>query len=437
MNKKNLSALCLAITLITLLGGCGDNDQSDVNSRADSQKTSTSTPWTAGSGSVNLMQSVTAREVPTVTEPTEEENVKVKDFSLRLFQNCLQDGENTLISPLSVLSALGMTANGAAGNTLAQMEEIFGLTTEEMNRYLYAYTRDLPQGEKYRLSPGNAIWFRDREGLFFEEDFLQTNADWYDAGLYRAPFDDSTLKEINEWVETKTDGMIKDILDEIPGDAIMYLVNALAFDAEWETIYTESQIRDGIFTAADGKKQETELMYSEEYCYLEDGNATGFVKYYADRTYAFVALLPNEDVCLEEYAASLTGEHLNQLLADSQNIMVNAAIPKFQCEFSTEMREVLKSMGVTDAFNSSLADFSRLGHSDQGNIFINRVLHKTYIAVDEKGTKAGAATVVETFDTAALIDSKSVRLDRPFVYMLIDCRDNLPVFIGALNYLEQ
>lgn len=437
MKKKTLSVLCLATILITSLVSCGDNEPSDVDSRSDSQTTSTSAPWTAGTESVNLMQSVTAREVPTATAPTEEENVKIMDFSLRLFQNCLQDGENTLVSPLSVLSALGMTANGADGNTLAQMEETFGLTTEEMNRYLYAYTRDLPQGEKYKLSPANAIWFRDREGLLIEEDFLQTNADWYDAGLYRAPFDDSTLKEINEWVETKTDGMIKDILDEISGDAIMYLVNALAFEAEWETVYMESQVRDGIFTAAGGREQETELMYSEEHCYLEDENATGFVKYYADRAYAFVALLPNEDVNLEEYAASLTGEHLNHLLTDSQSIMVNAAIPKFQCEFSTEMSDVLKSMGMTDAFNPSLADFSQLGHSDRGNIYISRVLHKTYIAVDDKGTKAGAATVVEVREEGAPIMSKSVCLDRPFVYMLIDCRENLPVFIGTLNQLEQ
>ena len=236
MKKKIMSVLCTVIILITALAGCGSNDPSDIDSRSDSQSTSTPTPWTAGTESINLMQSVTAREVPTATALTEKENVKIMDFSLRLFQNCLQDGENTLVSPLSVLSALGMTANGADGNTLAQMEETFGLTAEEMNRYLYAYTRDLPQGEKYKLSPANAIWFQDREGLFFEEDFLQTNADWYDAGLYRAPFDDSTLKEINEWVETKTDGMVKDILDKISGDAIMYLVNALAFDAEWETI---------------------------------------------------------------------------------------------------------------------------------------------------------------------------------------------------------
>ena len=437
MKKRTLSALCLVTILVTSLGGCGGNDPSDVNSRADSQKTSTSTPWTTGAGSVNLMQSVNAGEVPAATAPTEEENVKIMDFSLRLFQNCLQDGENTLVSPLSVLSALGMTANGADGKTLTQMEDTFCLTTEEINRNLYAYTHNLPQGNKYKLSLANAIWFRDREGLSFEEDFLQTNADWYDAGLYQAPFDDSTLKEINDWVETNTDGMIKDILDKIQDDAVMYLVNALAFDAEWETIYKEYQICSGIFTTAEGEAQVVEMMRSEESCYLEDEYATGFVKYYADRSYAFAALLPNEGTSLAEYAASLDGERLNKLLADAQTVTVYAAIPKFENEYDIEMSQVLQAMGMTDAFDPNLADFSGMGHSARGNIFINRILHKTFIAVDDKGTKAGAATLVEMADEAAPMDIKIVYLDRPFLYMLIDCEENMPIFIGTLNHLNQ
>lgn len=437
MKKRTLLALCLMITLITALVGCGGNDPSDVDSRADSQTTSTPTPWTDGAGSVNLMKNVTVEDVPAATAPTEEENVKMMDFSLRLFQNCLQDGQNALVSPLSVISALGMTANGADGNTLAQMEETFRLTTEEMNRYLYAYARNLPQGGKYQLSLANAIWFRDREGLFFEEDFLQTNADWYDAGLYQAPFDDSTLKEINDWVEHNTDGMIRDILDEIQDDAVMYLVNALAFDAEWETIYKEYQVRSSTFTTAEGKEQAAEMMYSEESCYLEDEYATGFVKYYADRAYAFAALLPNEGISLAEYAASLNGERLNKLLADAQTVTVYAAIPKFECEYDIEMSQVLQAMGMIDAFDSTLADFSGMGHSARGNIFINRILHKTFIAVNERGTKAGASTVVETTDEAAPLDIKIVHLDRPFLYILIDCEENMPIFIGTLNQLDQ
>lgn len=442
MKKSIITIACTTLMLTMVLTGCGSDGSSGAPGSSNSEvqgavsANPTPMPWGGTSGSEDLMLGVTAREVVPDTGTTDGQNVKIMDFSLRLFQHSLQDGENVMISPLSVLSALGMAANGADNETLAQMEEIFGLSREELNQYLHAYINRLPQGEKYKLAPANAIWFRDSDDLSFEETFLQTNADWYGAGIYRAPFDDSTLKEINEWVNANTDGMIHDILDEIPLDAVMYLVNALAFDAEWNNIYKDFQIYDGIFTAADGTEQEAELMYSEETCYLEDENATGFVKYYADKAYAFVALLPNEGISPEDYVGTLTGEQLSHLLSDSQNTMVNVTIPKFQCEYKTEMSDTLKSMGMTNAFDAAFADFSQLGHSSQGNLFVGRVLHKTYIVVDEKGTKAGAATAVEMQEEGAPLILYSVYLDRPFVYLLIDCSENLPVFIGVLNHLE-
>lgn len=433
MKKRLLTIFCSALILCTMLTGCRGNMSSGSGADLGSAKQTLPTE----NADHNMMSGITARDVNVENTPSETQTVTITDFSLRLLQSSLQENENTLISPLSVIYALGMTANGADGETLAQMEETFGLSTEEVNRYLYTYNHSLPQGDQYQLRLANAIWFCDREDLVFEVDFLQTNADWYGAGLYKAPFDDSTLREINDWVEVNTDGLIRDILDEIRDDAVMYLVNALAFDAEWETIYKEYQIYGGIFTSADGNGQEAEMMHSEESCYLEDEYATGFVKYYADRSYAFAALLPNEGVSLEEYTAFLNGERLNKLFADAQTITVYAAIPKFECEYDLEMSQVLQAMGMTDAFDDVLADFSRMGHSARGNIHINRILHKTYIAVDERGTKAGASTVVEMTDESAPMNTKTVHLDRPFLYMLIDCEENLPIFIGTLNYLDQ
>lgn len=433
MTKHLRSILCSALILVAVLTGCGNSTPSGSGTDLKSGRQ----PLPTDSTDKNLMSGITARNVNVEDTPTETQTVAITDFSLRLFQNSLQEGENTLISPLSVIYALGMTANGATGETLAQMEETFGLSTEELNQYLYTYNKGLPQGDQYQLRLANAIWFRDRDDLVIETDFLQTNADWYGAGLYKAPFDDSTLKEINDWVEYNTDGMIRDILDEIRDDAVMYLVNALAFDAEWETIYKEYQVYNGIFTTSEGREQEAEMMHSEESCYLEDEYATGFVKYYADRSYAFAALLPNEGVSLEEYAAFLNGERLDKLFADAQTVTVYAAIPKFECEYDLEMSQVLQAMGMTDAFDSGLSDFSRMGHSARGNIFINRILHKTYIAVDERGTKAGASTVVEMAEEGAPLNTKTVHLDRPFLYMLIDCEENLPIFIGTLNQLNQ
>lgn len=380
----------------------------------------------------NLMDGVTANKVNKLDD-LEEQSASFTDFALRLFKATNEDGENVLISPLSVMCALSMTLNGAEGNTLTQMEDVLGMQRDELNLYLYSYITSLPKGEKYKLIQANSIWFRDDDRFSVSPDFLQTNADYYGADIYKAPFDRQTLKDINNWVKLNTDGMIPKILDDIPDNAIMYLVNALAFEAEWKEVYKKTQVRDGKFTTEDGEVQNVKLMYAEENRYLEDENATGFIKYYSDKKYAFAAILPNEGVSVSEYLASIDGEALYSMLTNSQSTTVKTAIPKFEVEYDTEMSGILKEMGMSDAFNSILADFSGIGSSTRGNIYIGRVIHKTFIEVGEKGTRAGAATVVETNDAAAPPSKpKEVILDRPFIYMLIDCENNVPFFIGTL-----
>lgn len=418
MKKRILTgalSLVLAVSALFPLSGCGTTAQA-----------------------ADLMAGVKANPTSTKVDLTDDDAGAVAGFAVKLFQNSMAE-ENTLISPLSVLCALAMTANGAKEETLAQMEQVFGLNISELNGYLRAYLENLPSGDKYKVSVADSIWFKDDDNLTIEQSFLQTNADYYGASVYKAAFDDATLKDINAWVSENTDGMIENILDKIPDAAVMYLINALAFDAEWETIYKETQVRDGTFTTESGDTRDVEMMYCSEHQYLDDGSATGFLKYYADRKYAFVALLPNEGVTVSDYVASLTGEGLMSTLQNTQDVEVKTAIPKFESEYSIEMSDILKAMGITDAFNIDSADFTGLGQSADGNIFISRVLHKTYIAVDEKGTKAGAATVVEAAAGAAAPSDeiKTVYLDRPFVYMLIDCETNLPIFIGIAMDIGQ
>ncbi len=387
----------------------------------------------------DLMRNIQPRKTNDEPVSLDTENEGLLDFAIQLFRGSFDQSKNTMISPVSVLYALAMTANGAKGETLSQMESTLGMSVPEFNAYLKAYMDALPVAEKYKLNIANSIWLTDDGRFTVVDDFLQTNADYYGAGIFKVPFDSKTCKDINKWVEENTDSMIKDILNEIPPDAVMYLVNAMAFDAEWQRIYAEHQIRDGIFNSQSGEKQEAEMMYSEEHYYLEDGSATGFMKHYADSKYAFVAMLPNEDISIEDYVSSLCKESVASLFENVQNTAVNTVMPKFESEYSVEMSEILTAMGMKDAFDGDKADFTGLGTSSVGNIFISRVLHKTYIAVDEKGTKAGAATVVETFTDSAYIDSiekKEVVLDRPFVYMIVDCEANLPLFIGTLMSIE-
>lgn len=178
------------------------------------------------------------------------------------------------------------------------------------------------------------------------------------------------------------------------------------------------------------------MMYSSEYAYLQDSQAQGFIKYYNDKKYAFATLLPEEGISIEDYAASLTGQGLHELLSGPTEIPVEAAIPKFEIQYDILLNDILKNLGMVDAFDPDAADFSGLGSSSGGNLFVSRVIHKTCITVDEKGTKAGASTAVEVKqESAALepVEPKTVYLDRPFIYMIIDCEENLPVFMGTVS----
>ncbi len=387
--------------------------------------------------SADLMEGIQQNKVHTDVDITGNGAEVLTDFGVRLLQNTINGEQNTLISPFSVICALGMTANGAQGRTLEQMEQVFGIGTEELNAYLYAYVNGLSNGKNYKLSVANSIWFKDDKNFTVKQNFLQTNADWYGADIYKQIFNDEATEKINHWVKEHTDGMIPEILSEVPKDAVMYLVNALAFDAEWERIYKESEVHDRVFTTEDKKEQKVEMMYSMEHKYLEDENATGFIKYYAGKKYAFAALLPKEGISIEDYIKSLNGENLHTILENATEIDVNAAIPKFQCEYDIELSKVFEGLGMTDAFDSDLADFSEIGSYTNQNLYISRILHKTFLAVDEKGTKAGAATAVEMARGLSLREEKQVHLNRPFVYLLMDCKANVPVFIGTVMEIEE
>ena len=363
------------------------------------------------------------------------------ELAVKLFKASVEKSEknNVLISPLSIQLALAMTANGANGQTKEEMERLLGgnIPLKELNEYLYTYVNSLPSKEKCKLEIANSIWFRDdADRLHVEENFLQTNADYYGAQAYKEPFDQQTVKDINGWVNGHTDGMIREIIDEIDPFDVMYLINAIAFDAEWKTPYEKHNINNGIFYSLSGDERNVKMMYSDEYKYLGDDNATGFIRDYKDGKYAFAALLPNEGIDLYDYIASLTGEGLKETLDNAETEAVNAAIPKFSYDYSLLMNDVLAELGMPSAFDPGKANFYKMATSSVGNIFIDCVLHKTFISVDEKGTKAAAITDVTTKDTAAMMPEREVILDRPFVYMIVDTATNLPVFIGTVTDIQ-
>lgn len=364
------------------------------------------------------------------------------EFYTKLFKACVKErkNESVFISPLSVQLALAMTGNGASGETKAQMEKLLGgaIPLEELNEYLYSYVNSLGSADEYKVKIANSIWLRDDESrLQAEKDFLQKCCDYYSAEVFKAPFDSQTVKDMNSWVSDKTDGMIKEIIDKISSESIMFLLNGVMFDAVWDEPYMNGAVSSGTFTSVSGEQRIVNMMPSGENIYLEDENATGFMKDYKDGKYAFAALLPDEKVNINDYVESLTGERISAILGNAKNEMVSVKIPQFTCEFDMSLKDVLSDMGIGIAFDETKADFSKMAKSSEGNIFIGDVFHKTFITVDERGTKAGAVTRVEVKDTAAATQVKEVFLDRPFVYMIIDKTNNLPIFMGVLADISE
>ncbi len=421
MNRRNVVlvvlSLLLSCVMVFNLSGCGNG--------------------VSAAEVTNLMDGVKAQDVEGKAFDDAFCNSQM-ELALKLFKSSVitTKNQNALVSPLSIQLALAMTANGAKGETLKEMEALLGagMSIDDLNRYLKSYVDGLPSDEKAKLEIANSIWFRDNENrLKVEKNFLQTNANYYGADAFKAPFDGSTLKKINDWVKDNTDGMIDKILDSIDNDAVMYLINAITFDAEWQTVYSKGDVRDGTFTDIKGEKNTVSMMHSEENQYIFDGKATGFLKNYKGGKYSFAALLPNEGVDLYDYISGLDAATLKNTLSNVKFTEVAATIPKFSYDYELKMNGVLGQHGMVKAFDWREADFTKLGRSSNGNIYVGDVLHKTFILVDELGTKAGAVTKVELRDTCAALGRKVVTLDRPFVYMIIDNETNIPIFMGAVT----
>ena len=439
MKRKLVTILIGCMTLG--LFGCGSG-LSDTTKRLTPQQPEDSEQNADHTGNEDQQAEADTTEKKAEDDSTETTfGYRYRQFALNLLQQTYEDGKNEMISPLSVLAALTMTENGAKGNTLSQMEQVLsdGTPVGQQGRELSSYMKKLTDTENEHLNIANSIWLKDADTLHVEDDFLSENSKLFDAEIYQAPFDDSTLKDINTWVSNKTEKMIPEILDQIEYDSVMYLINAVAFDAKWQSPYEKEDVQDGTFTPENGGSQSVDMMYSTEGYYLEDDSTTGFIRPY-EEGYSFVALLPKEGISMSDYISQMSAEKLVTVIANAgTDYEVDAAIPKFKSEYSVELNDTLKNMGMTDAFDPEKADFSGIGTSDRGNLYIDMVLHKTYIEVDEQGTKAGAATVVGIAEYASLETPvvKTVHLDRPFVYAIIDNETKMPIFLGVSETITQ
>ena len=358
---------------------------------------------------------------------------QVQDISMELFRAGMSQGKNGMISPVSILMAMAMVENGAEGNSLAQMEEAFGCDAESLSSWLRAWSGSLRTSDDTRVNIANSFWFRDSEALSVKEEYLKKIAGNFNAQAYKAPFNQTTVDDMNAWVNENTYGMIKKLTDRIDPQNMTVILNATAFESAWEKTYETYQIREGeVFYCEDGTEETSAMMYSGERIFLENELMTGFKKPYKDG-YSFVALLPREGRTVAECVASLDGETFRSLMAGARSEKVNAVIPEFTSGYTMDnLVETFADMGMTDIFSPAKADLSGMAQVSGENLYVTGILHKTFIEVNRTGTRAAAVTEIKVGATADMpVKIYDVRLDRPFIYAIVDDYTNTPMFMGT------
>lgn len=355
-------------------------------------------------------------------------------FTLNLFKasaNVISNDKNLVISPLSVSFAIGMTGNGANGQTLAGIRktmEFDGFTEDEVNAYHHNLVTNLPLLDpNTTIKIANSIWYANSYTVL--PAFLKTNTDFYNAEVQSLNFNDKTasLNTINNWVSQQTNNKIPKILDQMPDGARMFLINAIYFKSSWKTRFDAKQTYKAPFALADNSTIQADFMTARpiELKKAYD-NGTNVVELpYSNDKYGMVLVMPDGD--LKTYINTLNPTKWNLLMGKLTAAKADITIPKFKFSYDITLNDMLKSMGMSLAF-SDLADFSRINAG--GGLKISEVKHKAYIDVNEDGTEAAAVTEVGMVATAA---PPTNVFNKPFIFAIREMKTGLILFAGIVN----
>lgn len=362
------------------------------------------------------------------------------EFAFDLYKKLRGREGNLFLSPFSISTALAMTYAGARGGTEARMAKVLHLTLpgEELHSAFAELIRGLDEGKKgrgYELVVANALW--GQKGYGFLKEYLDLTRSCYGAGLHEVDFEkaaEAARKTINAWVEEKTKDKIKDLIKPGVLDSLTRLVltNAIYFKGQWASRFKEEETKDSPFTLSSGKKINVPMMnQTEEFGYIEDGNAKALELPYKGDRLSMVVLLPKKVNGLAGLEESLTAKKLSKWLSAVRKQEVVVSLPRFKFTSEFGLADVLKSMGMTDAFSLPPADFS--GMDGKKDLFISAVIHKAFVEVNEEGTEAAAATAVVMKLEAAMPEPIPVfRADHPFLFIIRDTKTGSILFMGRV-----
>jgi len=373
----------------------------------------------------------------TVTEKSASIIAADNQFGFELFQKVnasLKEQKNTMISPMSVSLALAMVYNGTAGNTKKQMEDMLhkaNLSPDDINQSYKDLVSALQSHDpKVELSISNAIFYRNSFPV--KPDFITTNQNYYQAEVSGLDFSKSTetLNKVNGWVNTKTNGKIDKILQQVNPEDIMYLLNAIYFNGEWKYSFDTKETTEKPFTKEDKTTVQVPTMTIEKpFNYYSHQKFELLEMPYGSGKYSMLIFLPENGKKTDDVISLMTSENMNDWISKLTEQKKEVFMPKFEFKFDDSLKDELAALGMTDAFNDLKANLA--GISDAAKLVISEVMHKSYIKVDERGTEAAAVTGITVGTTSMPVDN-SFRIDHPFVFAIREKDTKAILFIGKV-----
>lgn len=360
-------------------------------------------------------------------------------FAFDMYSMIKSDVENIFFSPYSIFTAMAICYDGAEGSTKEQMSNVFYYPLSKP--VLEGSTKEMidtinSDNDAYDLETANALWVLEEYPL--NEQYVFNAENNYDGMI--TPLDFAGQPEesrliINSWVEKKTNDKIKDLLAEgsIDGNTRLIITNAVYFNGIWLQEFEEAGTRKKVFYLSDGQEKKVDTMYAiETYNYGKDKNAQILELPYKGDDISMYIILPSKNN-IEEFENNLTLGYYNELKDNLNSDEVKILLPKFTFEARAELNEPLQDMGIVDAFDSSMADFSGISASD--GLSISEVIHQAYIGVNEKGTEAAAATGIVMVDSLPYYKYEFTA-DHPFMFFIEDKRTGCILFMGKVENPE-
>jgi serine protease inhibitor len=407
-----LAVVLLAITAMTACGG------SSMEPTPAQQAALTSLPRQLTSAEQNVLGAANAYS-----------------FGLWSTINRSQRDSNVFVSPLSASFALGMTMNGAAGQTYDEMRSALQFGAASLSsidsgyKSLIALLTGLDPATTMLIA--NSIFYR--KDFPFNQSFLTDAATWFAADVKPQDFNDATgtLSAVNGWANAKTNGRIPTVLQQVNAADVMYLLNAIYFKGAWRDKFDPAATRDAPFHPSSGADQTAKLMTKQAKMAYAETNAYQAVDLpYGDSAFTMTVLLPKPGSDVEQVAASLTPDAWKSLTSSLQTREVALSLPKITFSWKRSLKDDMKALGMKAAFVPDGADFTRMSTAG-ANLYVSLLQQNTFVAIDEEGTEAAAVTVVGITLTSAPL-AIEMRVDRPYVFVIRERLSGTILFMGKI-----